>query len=250
LSGPLVGLTVVVTRAEPQAADLAGRLEGLGASVVVLPVIEIDEPADGGAALRAAAAEAAAGSFEWIVVTSTNGARWLLGALGDPPSAGGASFAAIGPATAGVLGDAGLAVELVPTRYVAESLVDAFPSGNGRVLVPRAAVARDTLPEGLRSKGWSVEIVEAYRTLRTRPSPAEIASAAAGDIITFTSPSTVEGAVDLLGRERLPRTIACIGPITAAAARRSGLEVTVEAEVHTVGGLVAAIAAWASTLTQ
>jgi uroporphyrinogen III methyltransferase/synthase len=242
LTEPLAGRTVVVTRAEPQAADLAGRLENLGASVVGLPVIEIVDPADGGAGLRAAAAEAGAGAYDWIVVTSTNGATRLIDALGQPPAVGGASVAAIGPATADVLGDAGIAVDLIPTRYVAEALVDAFPSGTGRVLIPRAAVARDVLPAGLRGKGWRVHVVEAYRTQRSRPPAEQLAAAAAADIITFTSPSTVDGTVELLGRARVPGVVACIGPITSDAVRRHGLEVTVEAEVHTVGGLVAALA--------
>jgi uroporphyrinogen-III synthase len=244
----LAGRTVVVTRAEPQAADLVDRLERVGAEVVALPVIEIVEPADGGASLGAAAAALRAGEYDWITVTSTNGARRLLEALGEPPAVGRASIAAIGPATADVMGDAGLAVELIPTRYVAESLVDSFPSGNGRVLLARAAAARDALPVGLRAKGWRVDVVEAYRTRRAQPTAAQIAAATSAEIVTFTSPSTVDGTVEMLGRDRLPPVVACIGPITAAAARRRGIEVTVEAEVHTIGGLVAALAAWASTL--
>ncbi|MGH9245000.1 MAG: uroporphyrinogen-III synthase [Acidimicrobiales bacterium] len=243
-SAPLAGLRVVVTRARAQAAELVSRLTELGADVIELPVIEVEEPADGGAGLRAAASALAAGAYAWVVVTSVNGARRLLAVLGDGRGVGGTQVAAIGPATAAVLADGGVAVDLVPDRFVAEALVDAFPlppSGGGRVLLARAAAARDVLPDGLRAKGWSVEVVEAYRTRTATVTPEQLEAAAAADVVTFTAPSTVDGYVAVVGAERAPAVVACIGPVTAAAARRHGIPVTVEAGVHTVDGLVDAL---------
>jgi uroporphyrinogen-III synthase len=246
--GPLAGLLVAVTRARPQAADLSERLRRIGAAVVEVPVIEIVDPDDGGAALRTAAAGAAANGYDWLVVTSTNGADRVVAAL-DGRSPGRARVAAIGPATASVLEAAGLGVDLVPDRYVAEALVDAFPApaGRGRVLVARAAVARDVLPDGLTAMGWEVDVVEAYRARRAAVAPGDVEAAGRADVITFTSPSTVDGALELFGPDRLPAVVACIGPVTAGAARARGLDVAVEAEVHTIPGLVDAIVAWAES---
>jgi uroporphyrinogen III methyltransferase / synthase len=241
---PLAGVRVAVTRARPQAADLSDRLRRLGATVIEFPVIEIVDAGDGGAALRSAVAEVAAGGYEWLVVTSTNGADRVVAALAGR-TVGRTRVAAIGPATAAVLEAAGVRVELVPDRYVAEALVDCFPPGPGRVLLARAAVARDVLPDGLAAKGWDVDVVEAYRTRRAVIDRSDRQAASTTDIITFTSPSTVDGAVELLGVDHLPGAVACIGPVTADAARAHGLEVSVEAEVHTIAGLVGAVVGWA-----
>jgi uroporphyrinogen III methyltransferase/synthase len=240
----LSGLRVVVTRAREQAGPLTARLRALGADVVELPVIEIEDPADGGAALADAVRAAREGHYDWVVVTSVNGAE-RLGARAR--GAVDAKVAAIGPATAEVLRASGLGVDLVPGRFVAESLVDALPDGPGRVLVARAAVARDALPEGLRAKGWDVDVVEAYRTRPAEVSAADLDRATAAGAITFTAPSTVDAYVDLVGMAGVPPIVACIGPITAAAARRRGLTVTVSAPVHTVDGLVDALARYVAS---
>jgi uroporphyrinogen-III synthase len=246
---PLTGVTVAVTRARAQAAELADRLRVLGATVIELPVIEIVDPDDGGAGLTSALEAARHGVYDWLVVTSTNGAERVLTAFGEQPAAQGTRVAAIGPATAAVLEAGGIVVDVVPDRYVAEALVDAIPppsdGDRGRVLVARAAVARDVLPEGLRAKGWVVDVVDAYRTRRGSPSNDARTAAARAEVITFTSPSTVDGAITLLGVDRLPPVVACIGPVTAAAARANGLAVTIEAGTHTIPGLVDAVAGWA-----
>jgi uroporphyrinogen III methyltransferase/synthase len=118
------------------------------------------------------------------------------------------------------------------------------------VLVARAAVARDVLPEGLRAKGWHVDVVEAYRT---DPVPIDAATAAAiaeAEVVTFTSSSTVTNFLDALAGAptpiATPPVVAAIGPVTAATARDAGLEVSVEAPVHTIAGLVDAVVAWAA----
>ncbi len=244
---PLFGRRVVVTRTREQASQLAIALRAAGAEPVEVPVIEVVEPLDGGAALRAAAARLDA--YDWVVLTSPNGARRLLDAVavggGDARRFGRTKIAAIGPGTAAARAAGGRRAGLVPERVVAESLLDALPSGPGRVLLARAEVARDVLPDGLRAGGWEVDVVDAYRTVAAPRTEATAAALADADVVTFTSSSTVERFLDAFGVEAVPAVVACIGPITAATARDRGLVVDVEAAVHSVDGLVDALVAWA-----
>lgn len=239
---PLFGRRVVVTRAREQASELVHRLHDLGAETVELPAIEVRDPADGGVALRAAADAVA--TYDWVVFTSANAVDRFVPLLRDARAFGAARVAAIGPGTAERLRDANVAADLVPERFVAESLLDAFAPGPGRVLLPRAAVARDVLPDGLRSAGWTVDVVEAYRTEHVSPPPVALEAARHADAITFTSSSTVTNYLAAAGADAVPPVVACIGPITAATARQAGLTVTIEAEVHTVEGLVEALLRW------
>jgi uroporphyrinogen III methyltransferase/synthase len=242
---PLFGRRVIVTRAREQASGLVERLHELGAATVELPVIEIGEPDDGGAALREAAGRV--GGYDWVAFTSANAVsrffRALAGIGSDTRALAGCRVAAIGPGTADALGAAGVRADLVPERFVAESLLDAFPPGPGRVLLPRAAVARDALPAGLAERGWSVDVVEAYRTVVARPSPEALAAAATADAVTFTSSSTVTNYLAVGGDLPVPPVVACIGPITADTARAAGLTVDVVAAEHTIEGLVTALTA-------
>ncbi len=250
---PLFGRRIVVTRAREQASELVEQLVALGAATVEVPAIEIAEPADGGAALSAAVERLAGGEYEWLVLTSPNGARRLLAALRagghDARALGGVRLAAIGPGTADVLSAANLVPDLVPPRFVAESLLVSFPDaepGGPRVLIARAAVARDVLPRGLAARGWAVDVVDAYRT---EPAPLDEQRAAAladAEIVTFTSSSTVVNFLAAVGAAAVPPTVAAIGPVTAATAREHGLDVAVEAEVHSIEGLVDALCAWAA----
>jgi uroporphyrinogen III methyltransferase/synthase len=241
---PLFGKRVVITRARAQASGLKSGLLSLGASVVELPTIVIDDPADGGAALRTAAAQAS--SYDWIVLTSANGAARFLECLRDARDLGGVRVAAIGPGTANVLSAAGIRADLLPDDFVAESLLDAFDPPNerdrGRILLPRAAIARDVLPDGLRALGWRVDVVEAYQTRTATPPQSALDAAAEADIIAFTSSSTVERFLEVAGPTRVPPFVACIGPVTARTARSHGLTVDVEAPVHSIDGLIDAIA--------
>ena len=152
------------------------------------------------------------------------------------------------PATGQVLANHHLVADLMPEQFVAESLLEAFPDphGSSRVLLARAAVARDILPDGLRARGWQVDIAEAYRTEAAVLSAADRSAISAADVITFTSSSTVTNFVAAAGVDSAPPAVAVIGPVTAATASESGLEVTVEAAQHTVTGLVDAIVAWAT----
>jgi uroporphyrinogen III methyltransferase/synthase len=236
---PLFGSRVVVTRAREQASDLVERLRELGAETVEVPAIVVSEPADGGAALERAAAGLP--EYDWVAFTSANAVERFCVHLHDARAFAGARVAAIGPGTAAALRRFGVVADLVPERYVAESVAEAFPFGSGRVLLPRAAVARDVLPESLRAKGWRVDVVEAYRTETVEPSPAAAAEAGKADAITFTSSSTVTNYLRSFGLDAVPPVVACIGPVTAATAEDAGLHVDTVAEEHTIDGLVQAL---------
>ena len=245
---PLFGRRVVVTRGRPQASALTTLLRDLGARTVEVPVIDIGPPVDGGRALHEAAAALGEGRYAWVVFSSANAVEPLVEALRDARAFGGARIAAIGPGTAEALARCRLVPDLVPGRAVAEGLLDVFPdppdpasAAPGRVLMPRAAVARDVLPDGLTARGWRVEVVEAYRTQRGRPEPDLLSGARTADAICFTASSTVTGFVDVAGVAHVPPVVACIGPVTAATARKAGLDVTVVAEQHTIPGLVHAL---------
>ncbi len=259
-SRPLAGRRVVVTRSREQAADLARALDDLGAEVVGLPVIAIDDPADGGAALATAADGMSAGRYEWVVVTSANAVTRLFGALRGRVLPGSLRWAAVGPSTARALRDAGVAPDLVPEVAVSEALVEAFPqtgpsavsrgreTADGAVLYVRAETVRDVVAPGLTAKGWRVDEAVAYRTVAGTTvagtvDAAALEAATVADAVAFTSPSTVEHAVALLGASGIPPVVATIGPVTSRAARSAGLRVSAEAGEHTLGGLVDALVA-------
>ena len=234
---PLFGRRVVVTRAREQASELRRRLEGLGADVIELPTITIEPLADVGLAARVHA------GVDWIVCSSTNAVQALAAELHDARDLGRTKVAAIGPGTAAALEDFGVRPDLLPERNVAEGLVDVFPPGPGTVLVPQAADARPVLADGLRVKGWTVDVVVAYDTRPAVLPEAEVAQARAADAITFTSSSTVTNFVAGAGLDALPPTVVAIGPVTAETAEELGVAVSVVADPHTIDGLVAAVVA-------
>jgi uroporphyrinogen-III synthase len=247
-----------VTRAATQAPALASALVDAGAKVIELPVIAFADPADGGRALRVEAG--CASTYDWIVLTSANAVERFAGALRDGRDLGGSRLAVVGEATARALQQHHLVADLVPEHETAEGLVAAMPDAPragrapGRVLFPRAASARPVVAAGLRAKGWEVTEVEAYRTVTARAGVGEndLDAASHADVITFTSPSTVTGYVELAGSRRPAPVVVCIGPVTAEAARRAGFAVDVVAIEHSVDGLVAAVSArlgWRGTDT-
>ena len=240
----LTGRRILVVRPAAQGLASAEVLRAAGAEPVLVPLIELLPPTDGGTALAAAVRRLV--DYDWLVLTSANGARRFAEALGAVDLPGGLRIAAIGPATAAVLVEMGAVVSLLPEKFVAEALVDAFPSpperaGAGRVLVVRAEVARDVLPAGLRAKGWPVDVAAAYRVRPRVPAARERAAAGSCDTVIFTSPSVVDAFCDQPEPLPVPATVAAIGPVTAAAIRRRNLPVHVEATEHTVAGLVAAL---------
>jgi uroporphyrinogen-III synthase len=236
---PLAGRGVVVTRAAERAGALAARLTALGADVIEVPTVTVVEPADGGAALRVRLAVVE--DYDWVVVTSPSGAERVAAAVASVRRARGrVRVGAVGPGTAAALEASGVAADLVAARSVAEGLVDAFPSGTGRVLLAQAAAARPVVAVGLTAKGWNVDAVVAYRTVPARPAPAVVAAARRADAITFTSGSTVTAYLEAAGVSAVPPVVVCIGPITAAAAIAAGVPVRAVADPHTLDGLVAA----------
>jgi uroporphyrinogen III methyltransferase/synthase len=237
---PLFGVSVVVTRAREQASELRARLEALGAEVVELPAIAIEPLSFELPQL---------GEYEWAVFTSANGVdaffdRGLAASNLDARALASVRVAAIGPGTSDALARRGIIADLVPERFVAESLLEAFPAGTGRVLLARAEVARDILPEGLAAKGYSVDVLPVYRTVSVAPGPDELERVRAGavDAITFTSSSTVTNFCDAVGpfAAAQPRVVS-IGPVTSETTRARGLRVDAEADPHTIDGLVAAL---------
>lgn len=244
---PLEGRVVLVTRPRSRAGELVALLRERGAVPLVAPAVEV-RPAPAGP-LGRAGSQLASGGFDWVAFTSRASVEALAEHLGRGRSAGRpARVAAVGDGTAAALRDLGVEPELVPATFTTEALGKAFPRGRGRVLLARADIAPDGLESALRAKGWTPVRVDAYRTrLSARmPPPADRALREGRvDAITFTSASTVEGFLQMaggaLGANRRRPTVACIGPVTARAARRAGFRVDAVASPHTIEGLVAAV---------
>ena len=244
---PLAGRRVLVTRALAQAGELVARLRELGAEPVLCPVIEIAPPEDTGPLDRAIRELE---RYDWLVFTSVNGVDAFFRRLRElgrtPDSLGRIRIAAIGPATAERLRAYGLGTDLVPGEFVAEAVAAALVEcgiAGRRVLLPRAAEARETLPETLREAGAAVYVVPAYRTRPVDPPPEALERLRAGevDIVLLTSSSTARNLVAALGHDLsvLERpVIACIGPITAAAAREAGIRVDLVADEYSIPGLL------------
>ncbi|HTR36175.1 MAG TPA: uroporphyrinogen-III C-methyltransferase [Bryobacteraceae bacterium] len=248
---PLFGKRIVVTRAAEQAGEFSDRLRALGADAVELPVISLQAPADP-APLDEAIARLAA--YDWLIFTSVNGVRFFLDRLDrsshDLRSLK-ARICAIGPATRRAVENLHLKVDLMPEEYVAEGLIQAFAGldlNGKRVLLPRAAVARDLIPEELSKLGAHIDVVEAYRNVVPEEAAARahevFSSEKKPDWITFTSSSTVKNLLAIAGHEALEGIrVASIGPVTSSTLRAHGLNVDAEARQFTLDGLVEAILA-------
>ena len=244
---PLFGKRIVVTRDRRQSSMLAEPLEALGAEILIVPVIEIADP-EGSSPIDKAIQNLA--SYDWVIFTSVNGVRHFVEALDrsdrDLRSLK-AKLCAIGSTTRAAVEALHLRVDVTPEKYVAESLLEALAGEDlkgKRILLPRAAVARDLVPVTLRERGAVVDVVEAYRTVIPEDAAALAKKALAHkpDWITFTSSSTVANLLAVTGKEELAGIkVASIGPVTSATAREAGLTVDVEAEPHTIEGLVEAI---------
>jgi len=241
--GALDGRRVVVTRAAAQAQPLVDELLELGAEPLVVPLIEIVDPSDGGAALDAALSRLA--EFDWIVVTSPNGATRVgpaLRALPDPPR-----IAAVGSATEAALG---LGADLVPAVQTAEDLSSGFDHGSGTVLIVEPERGGETsepsaLHRALSHKGWTVTAVDAYRTIPVTPSSGDLLRVLSADAALFASGSAVRSWVDVFGTQT-PAVTAAIGPSTAQVAAEIGLKIDVVATDHSLHGLVGCLVAYFS----
>jgi hydroxymethylbilane synthase len=227
---------VAVPRAAQQASALCERLEAAGFGVLEVPVIEIVDPPDGGAALASALARV--GTYAWVVVTSPNGAARVAPALTQLPAGSRPKVAAVGPGTAAALG---VNADLVPATNSGEGLVAEFPAGTGTVLVAQAEAARPVVADGIAALGWRVDAVVAYRTVGAAPPAAALDALATADAVVFTSGSTVRHLVAAVGVDQLPRIVISIGPATSAVAASLAVPVTATANDHTLEGAVAAL---------
>jgi uroporphyrinogen III methyltransferase/synthase len=255
---PLHGRRIVVTRARAQASGFLARLRRMGADAVEIPVIAVEpaaEQRDLDAALDRLVAAAQSGRQSWAVFTSANAVDLVWDAVRrggrDARSFAGTRIVAIGPETAAALQRHGLGADLVPEEYVAEAVAEAMLAqgvGGAHVWLPRAALARDVLPDRLREAGAEVDALALYRTVLPADTAQRLAAlldAGPVDAVTFTSSSTVQHFLTALDGRPFPAgaMAACIGPVTAATARDAGLPVDVVATEHTTAGLAAALAA-------
>jgi len=253
---PLYGWRVLVPRAKGQAGPMNARLTSYGAIPQSVPTISMEPPRNP-AQMDRAIKGIVEGRYQWIVFTSVNGvnAVWdKFEELGlDARSFAGVHLAAVGGKTAEAIRARGMFPELLPhrTKQNAQGLVDIFPEyveeidPVGRVLLPRADIGTDVLVDGLVEKGWEVDDVVAYRTVRAAPPAPEVRDmikTGGFDAVCFTSASTVKNLVGIAGKPHARTIIACIGPMAAAEAKEQGLRVDVVPEVADVPSLVDALA--------
>jgi uroporphyrinogen III methyltransferase / synthase len=263
VSYPLAGKKILITRAREQASRFAALLREYGAEPIEVPTIQSMPPSSWELLDRALAAIRA---YDWLIFTSATGVQAFFarfeahgGQLTDLQEI---KLCAIGPATANALRARGLEVAVMPPEYRAEAIVQSLstlPITGKRLLIPRAAVARDVLPRALEACGAHVEVVEAYRTVlpsdSLAPDTRRLIAQGAIDVVTFTSSSTVTNFVTLLGEADLPQllqaaVIACIGPITADTVRSYGVMPTIVSAEYTVPGLARAIVGYYESIQK
>src|SRR5581483_3875960 len=253
----LAGRRIIITRAARQAGELMRQLSSHGGEIIPCPTIEIRDPSDWRSLDRALGRLA---EYHWLAFTSTNGVEYFLRRMDelerDRAELSALRICAVGKKTAEKLIDEGLRIDLMPTRFTADSLVEAFIKRYGvdhdlkgsRMLLPASRTTRDVIRPALTDLGVSVDVVEAYQTVLPEKSGEIIAmlTSRPADYIIFTSPSTVANLATLLETDNLskwfPQTrVACIGPVTAESAQVHGLQVHVQPEEHTSKGLVKAL---------
>ena len=248
----LSGKRIVITRPRKQAGELTRRLTELGAEVIEFPTISIEPPADCEPMDRAIAQLQ---QYDWLFFTSVNGVESFFDRLRhlgkDSKDIEHLKVVAIGPETAGRLQAEGVHVYLIPAKYQAEGILEELNAAEirgRRILLPRAAKAREILPQTLRQWGASVDVVQAYETVLPQAGEFGLRELFKKkiEVITFTSSSTVENFLRLLKGEDPNQIlqaviVACIGPITAGTATERGLRVDIVSSEFTIAGLVGAI---------
>jgi uroporphyrinogen-III synthase/uroporphyrinogen III methyltransferase/synthase len=252
---PLLSRRILVTRAAHQAGKLSDGLRALGAEPVEVPVLEIHPPVSFGP-LDTALRELA--SYDWLILTSANAVHALVeraAALGIPlAQPAWLKVAAVGEATATEARKAGFKIAFVPQAYVAESLVEGLlqslqnRQSRERILLARAAVARDVIPEALRLAGAAVDVVYAYRNVLPAAAPEQLRSAVRSgiDAATFTSSSSATHLAEAVRAANVAWPIAqvpavSIGPVTSKTLRDLGWPPAAEAEPSDIPGLIAAV---------
>lgn len=261
-SRALYGWTVLVPRTREQAAVMSRRLVTHGAIPKEVPTISV-EPPRSPAQMERAVKGLVDGRYQWIVFTSTNAVKAVWEKFQefglDARAFSGVKIACVGRATAESVRAFGIEPEMLPkpTEQTSEGLLAEFPPYDdvldpvNRVLLPRADIATETIADGLRDRGWEIEDVTAYRTVRAAPPPAEtreMIKTGGFDAVCFTSSSTVRNLVGIAGKPHARTIVACIGPKTAETAREFGLRVDVQPEVSEIGPLVEALAEHAARL--
>ena len=254
-SRPLYGWRVLVPRTKEQAGSMSDRLRLYGAVPVEVPTIAVEPPRTP-TQMERAIKGLVTGRFEWIVFTSVNAVRAVREKFEefglDARAFAGVKIACVGEATAQAVREFGINPELVPSEdQSSEGLLAVFPPYDDvldpidRVLLPRADIATETLAAGLRERGWEIDDVTAYRTVRAAPPAAEIRDAIKSggfQAVCFTSSSTVRNLVGIAGKPHAKTVVAVIGPQTAATATEFGLRVDVQPEAPTAINLVDALA--------
>src|ERR1700730_12330702 len=260
-SRALYGWTVLVPRTKEQSGEMSERLTAHGALPIEVPTIAV-EPPRSPAQMERAVKGLVDGRYQWVVFTSTNAVRAVWEKFGefglDARAFSGVKIACVGQATADRVRAFGITPELVPSgEQPSLGLLDEFPPYDdvfdpvNRVLLPRADIATETLAEGLRERGWEIEDVTAYRTVRAAPPPAatrEMIKTGGFDAVCFTSSSTVRNLVGIAGKPHARTIVACIGPKTAETAAEFGLRVDVQPETAAIGPRVDALAEHAARL--
>jgi uroporphyrinogen III methyltransferase / synthase len=257
-SDDLSGVRVLVTRGVDQAAKTLELLESKGAEVIACPTIQIVFPED---FVLLVDAVKRLNEYRWVICTSSNGVRGFGEALNRAGAEAGSladvQICAIGSATAAALDDLGLHADLIPADHRAEGVLEALAGtdlSGQKILIPRAKVAREVLPDTLREMGAEVDVITAYETrLPDKALTAEGISALQNnevDVITFTSASTVNNLAKIAGPDFqalcAKPVVAAIGPITEAACLKQGLAVQVVPKKYTLPDLVEAIVAYLS----
>lgn len=251
---PLFGKRIVLTRAQEQAREFSRLLAAYGAEPIEVPTIQIVPPASWQAIDQAIARLT---SYHWLVFTSVNGVKpfmeRLRAAHKDSRALAHLQVCAIGPRTAAELEQHGVRPDMVPLEYQAEGVLAAFEGQDLRgkhILIPRAEVAREILPEHLRRMGAEVDVIAVYRTIAPAADLSRLREqfeAGKIDLVTFTSSSTVRNFVEMVGgvdearRLGAKTAIGCIGPITAQTAVEYGLSVAIVPPENTVPALAQAI---------
>jgi uroporphyrinogen III methyltransferase / synthase len=240
---PLVGRTVAVTRPAAQSKELTARLSELGAEIVPLPLIDIDDPSSWDAVDDAIGHLS---DYQWVIFASSNAVERTMSRVSaaglDARAFAGCKIAAVGARTAHVLEHNGLRPDLVPERSDAMSVVEEIGDGTGKVLFPRVEDAPSEPIRALEKNGWTVDEVAVYRNIPGNPEPAALARASSGevDIVTLTSASTARNLRSIVG-DVDGAAIVCIGPSTAQATVAQGYDVAASASSHDVDGLVEAV---------
>ena len=238
---------ILITRSRAQADDFAEKLRSAGFEPIYFPVIEI-KPIENNVALERALSKL--DCYEWILFTSVNAVEVLFDQFPSLHWGDTIKVAAVGPRTAEALKGRGVIADFVPQEYVPEAILAGLGDLIGKwVLLPRAEIARKDLPESISEAGGVSHEVTVYKTLPAQPDPEGFAALRAGvNVITFTSPSTVQNFIALAQRNgldpmRLPNNplCACIGPITEQAAQEAGLPNVVVAKEYTTDGLLAVL---------